>query len=68
MKLYIKDIMDKKNITRYQLAQLMEITYPTVDNIYKGKSTSIKFDTLEKLCRILDCTPNDILLFEDDSK
>lgn len=65
MKLTIKPLMDKKNISRYQLAHIMDVTYPTVDNMYKGKTSSIKLEILEKLCNSLDCTPNDILILDN---
>ena len=52
-------------MTRYELAKRIGVTYPTIDNIYKGTSTSIKFEILEAICRELDCTPNDIMVPED---
>ena len=64
MKLNVKDRMDELGITRYELAQRMGVTYPTIDKIYKGESTSIKLETLDSLCRELDCKPNDIFLQE----
>jgi putative transcriptional regulator len=63
----IKSILDEKNISRYQLAQEIDVTYPTITAIYNGTSTSIKFDTLEKICNALGCKPNDILKFENSS-
>mgnify|MGYP002598761941 FL=1 len=66
MKLNIKNRMEELNITRYELAQKIGVTYPTIDKIYKGESTSIKFDILESICKVLKCTPNDI--FKDDDK
>ena len=66
MKLYIKDKVDKLGISRYELAKRVGVTYPTITTIYNGESTSIKFTILEALCRELYCTPNDILIFEDD--
>ena len=64
----VKQLMEEQNITRYELAQKMQVTYPTIDNIYKGNATSIRLDTLEGLCRELHCTPNDILIMKDDTK
>lgn len=63
MKLSIIEQLDKKNMTRYELAKRVGVTYPTIDNIYKGTSTSIKLEILEAICRELDCTPNEILLY-----
>lgn len=63
MKIFIKEKMKEKNITRYELAKRIGVTYPTIDNIYKGTSTSIKFEILESICNELSCSPNDILIF-----
>ena len=65
MKLNIKNRMKELNITRYEMAQKIGVTYPTIDKIYKGDSTSIKFDNLEAICKVLKCTPNDILKGDD---
>lgn len=62
MKLSVKNKMDELGITRYQMTQLADITYPTMNNIYFGESTSIKLEILEKICEVLHCTPNDILV------
>ena len=64
MKIYIKEQLQKKDISRYELAKRVGVTYPTIDNIYKGTTSSIKFDVLESICRELDCTPNDILIYD----
>ena len=66
MKLDIKDRVEKLGISRYELAKRVGVTYPTITSIYNGESTSIKLNILEALCRELYCTPNDILIPEDD--
>lgn len=65
MKLNIKDKMDKTGLTRYELAQRINVTYPTIDKIYKGESTSIKLEILEAICKELNCSPSEILISED---
>lgn len=62
IKLDIKPLMDNQNISRYQLAKQIDVSYPTMDSLYKGKNTSIKFEILEALCRELHCSPNDIFI------
>ena len=64
MKICIKEQLQKKNMSRYELAKRIGVTYPTLDNIYKSASTSIKFETLQLICKELECTPNDILIME----
>lgn len=53
--------MQEKGITQYQLIK-SGIDNKTLDSLKKGKN--ITMITLEKLCRIMACTPNDIIRFE----
>ena len=65
MKLSIQNKLKEKNMTRYELAKKIGVTYPTIDKIYKGESTSIKFDILESICKELNCSPIEILDTDD---
>lgn len=68
MRLNIKSLVDAKGMNRNQLSKELKIGYKAACNLYEGNTDRIYFDTLEQLCRVLNCTPNDILLFEDNSK
>ena len=63
--LNVKDILAKKNKSKYWLVQQMESDFQSVTDMMNNKTISIRFETIEKLCRILDCTPNDIFIFKD---
>lgn len=65
MKLNIKKKLEENNMSRYELAKRIDVTYPTIDNIYKGKSTSIKLEILESICKELNCSPVEILESDD---
>ncbi len=52
--------MEEKGISQYYLLQ-SGIDNKTLDRIKKGKNITLL--TLEKLCKILNCTPNDIIRF-----
>lgn len=67
MRINIKDKMDERNISRYELAKNIGITYPTIDSIYKGNSSSIKLEILESICKELDCSLDEILIFDDSN-
>ena len=53
--------MERMNISQYQLLK-GGIDNKTLDSLKKGKN--ITMVTLEKLCRIIGCTPNDIIEFK----
>ncbi len=65
MKISIQKKLNEKKMSRYELAKRIKVTYPTIDSIYKGTSSSIKFEILESICKELDCTPNDIISSDD---
>lgn len=66
MKINIKGELEKSGMSRYELAKRIGVSYPTIDSIYKGNSLSIKFEILEAICRELNCTLDDILVFDDN--
>lgn len=53
--------MEKHHITQYQLLK-NGIDNKTLDSLKKNKNITIL--TLEKLCKIIGCTPNDIIKFD----
>lgn len=59
------DTMKKKGISQYRLLQ-EGIDNKTLDSLKKSKNITVL--TLEKLCNILDCTPNDVIQFIDESE
>ena len=52
--------MQEKNITQYHLLK-SGIDNKTLDSLKKNKNITLL--TVEKLCKILDCQPNDIVKF-----
>lgn len=57
--------MEQKGITQYQLIKDFHFSTGTLDALRKNKSITI--NTLETLCLILDCTPNDIIKIEKNT-
>lgn len=56
--------MEEKGITKYTLIYKLGFSSYTVLNLRRNKS--ITMNTLEKLCNVLQCTPNDIIEFKED--
>ena len=57
------ETMQRKNISQYSLLKA-GIDNKTLDALKKGKNITLL--TLEKICTILDCTPNDVVQFTKD--
>lgn len=57
----IEKILQLQNKSLYWLAQETELSYPTIHRLVNGKTASIAFDTLDKLCSVLKCNVQDII-------
>ena len=56
------ETMRKKNITTYALINKHHIHSKIIYNLKHGKNVTTA--TIETLCNILECTPNDIIAFK----
>lgn len=64
----IKEILKEKKRTKYWLIKEMGCSYQAMSAVMDNHTKGIKFDTIEKLCTILECTPNDLIKFKEDEK
>lgn len=62
--LNIKELLKKQKKTKYWLVKNMESGYQTVSDMMNNKTKGIRFETIEKLCNLLECTPNDLFKFK----
>jgi putative transcriptional regulator len=47
-----------------ELAERIGITEQNVSALKSGRVRGVRFETLEKICQVLDCQPGDILTYE----
>lgn len=60
----IKELMDEKGITKYEMAKRTGIRHQTVKNYYDNVAlTKVDLDVISKMCYILDCDISDILKY-----
>jgi len=52
----------------YWLAKQTGISHTTLWRLKKAKALGINFDTLEKLCEVLECQPGDVLVHANGKK
>jgi len=56
--------MKERQITTYTLIYKLGFSAYTITNLKRNKS--ITMNTLEKLCSVLNCTPNDVVKFLEE--
>ena len=65
LKINIQDKLKEKGLNKNQFAKLMQIGYPAACALYDGTTTRISFATLDNICKVLNCSPVDILVSDD---
>lgn len=60
------ETMKAKNANQYKLLRDGVLDNKTLDSLKKGKNITLL--TLEKICRYLECTPNDVVRFIEKEK
>ncbi len=65
LKMNVQNLLNEKGKTRYWLVKEMQTTYKTVNKLCDNTLTGLQLETIEKLCEILECTPNDLFIFEN---
>ena len=56
-------MLAKRKMQSKELAEILGITQANLSILKTGKAKGIRFDTLEAICKALDCQPGDILEF-----
>ena len=54
IRLRIKEILEEKGKSNYCLSQRLGMCYRNYHNIVTNQTSAIRFDTLERLCEILE--------------
>jgi putative transcriptional regulator len=59
-------MLARRKMRSKELAERIGITEQNVSLLKSGKVKGVRFDTLENICRALDCQPGDILEYRAD--
>ncbi|MDW8852661.1 helix-turn-helix transcriptional regulator [Flavobacterium sp. MMLR14_040] len=59
-------MLAKRKMQSKELAEKLGITPANLSILKTGKAKGIRFDTLEAICKILDCQPGDILEYASE--
>lgn len=65
IKVNLDRVMLERKISSKVLAEKIGITQANLSILKTGKARGIRFDTLEKICRTLNCQPGDILEYKE---
>ena len=59
-------MMARRKMSLNELSERVGITIANLSILKTGKAKAVRFSTLDAICRVLDCTPGDILEYRND--
>lgn len=59
-------MMAKRKMSSGELAQRIGITQANLSILKNQKAKAVRLETLDAICRILECQPGDILEFREE--
>ena len=59
-------MLAKRKMMLQELSREVGITQSNLSILKTGKARAIRFETLNKICKVLDCQPGDILEYRAD--
>lgn len=68
IKLNALEMLERKGKTKYWLYKQMGMSYQNFNKMVNNQTKSLRYEYLEAMCNIFECTPNDLLIFVDDSQ
>jgi putative transcriptional regulator len=60
-------MLARRKMRSKELAERVGITEQNVSLLKSGKVKGVRFDTLERICAVLQCQPGDILEYRPDA-
>ncbi|MBC9931050.1 helix-turn-helix domain-containing protein [Chitinophaga qingshengii] len=59
-------MMAKRKISLNELSKQVGVTNVNLSILKNGKAKGVRFDTLEAICKALDCQPGDIIEYREE--
>ena len=61
-------MLAKRKMRSKELAERIDLTEQNISLLKSGKVRGMRFDTLAKICAVLDCQPGDLLEYRADAE
>lgn len=59
-------MLARRKMPLTELSQKVGITMSNLSILKSNKAKAIRFSTLDRICKVLDCQPSDILEYQED--
>ena len=60
IKLNVLELLSQQEKTKYWLYKQMNMSYQNFNRMINNQTRSIRYENIEILCQLLECTPNEL--------
>ena len=68
IKLNVLKLLQEQGKTKYWLYKQLGMSYQNFNKMVNNQTKSIQYENIETMCLLLNCTPNDLLVFSEEDK
>ena len=61
-----QELLEKKGKTKYWLYKQLGMSYQNFSRMINNQTKSIRYENIETLCLLLECTPNELFEMTED--
>ena len=66
VKLDVLRLLSERGHTKYWLYKQLGMSYQNFSRMVNNETKSIRYDNIEALCQLLECTPNELFVMTED--
>lgn len=66
IKLDVLRLLEERGKTKYWLYKQLGMSYQNFSKMVNNQTKSIRYENIETMCLLLNCTPNDLFIITED--
>lgn len=66
IKLDVLRLLEEQGKTKYWLYKQLGMSYQNFSRMVNNETKSIRYENIETMCLLLNCTPNDLFVITDE--
>ena len=66
IKLDVLRLLEEQGKTKYWLYKQLGMSYQNFNKMVNNQTKSIRYENIETMCLLLNCTPNDLLVITEE--
>lgn len=66
IKLRVLELLKENNKSKYWLYIQLGMSYQNFNKMVNNETKSIRYENIETICRLLNCSPNELFEITDD--